>query len=98
MKCKCGNPKEYNPAYGFLDCRSCRDKEVVALSRPFDFVPDRIKEERKEFQNDMIAPFRNGQVSKEFLDLYGRDKIDVTDEEVKNAKNVWGELTYYKND
>ena len=96
VKCKCGNDKEYNPQFGYLDCKDCRVKEKKLSERTYEFVPEHIKEEREEFKKQTIQPFRNGVLSKEYVDLYGTKYIDVTPEEVKNAKNVWGELEYYK--
>lgn len=60
--------------------------------KSIEWVPDRIREERKMFKNDLIQPFRDGQLSKEFVDLYGTKNLDVTDKEVRNAKNVWQDL------
>jgi hypothetical protein len=61
----------------------------VIKDRTYEFVPDHIKEERVEYRNQTVQPFRNGQLSKEYVELYGTKYIEVTQEEVKNAKYVW---------
>ena len=100
VKCKVckTNDSEYNVQFGYLDCKDCRLKETKLSERTYEFVPEHIKEERKEYKNQTIQPYRNGQVSKEYLDLYGSSRIVATDDEIKNAKNVWGRDLgeYYK--
>lgn len=92
----CKNEGVIDPQYGLIACLSCREQTTRMSERTYEFVPDRIKEDRKEFKDQTIQPFRNGVLSKEYIDLYGTKHISATDEEVKNAKNVWGELEYYK--
>lgn len=97
VKCPtCSNNAELSAQFGYIACKNCRDQEKPLSERTYEMVPDRIKEDRIKHKNSMIQPFRNGQVSKEYLDLYGSSRIQVTPEEIKNAKNVWGELEYYK--
>jgi hypothetical protein len=94
MKCPTchKNKAETHPQYGVIACKSCRDSSREITGRTFEFVPEHIKEERKEFKDQTIQPFRNGQLSKEYLDLYGTKYIDgKPEDEVKNAKNVWGQ-------
>jgi len=62
-----------------------------------------IKEDRMKYHKDLIQSFREGELSKEFVDAYP-EKVkqmiregNVRPEEVKKARNVWtGDTTYYK--
>src|ERR1035437_1940185 len=92
------NKGEIVPQFGLIACKDCRAKEKVLSERTYEFVPEHIKTERKEFKAQTIQPFRNGVLSKEYVDLYGTKFIKATPEEVKNAKNVWGRDLgdYYK--
>jgi hypothetical protein len=83
------NKAEVHPQFGVIACKSCRDKAKEITDRTYEFVPEHIKKERKEFKDQTIQPFRNGELSKEYVDLYGSKYIDASPEEVKNAKNVW---------
>ncbi len=99
LKCPaCRNEGIIDPQYGLIACLSCREKTTRMSERTYEFVPEHIKEERKEFKDQTIQPFRNGVLSKEYIDMYGTKHITATEEEVKNAKNVWGRDLgdYYK--
>jgi len=50
----------------------------------------------KKFAKDIIQPFRAGELSKEYVDAWGAERLNVSKEEVKKAKPVWGELEYYQ--
>lgn len=86
--CKVNNAV-IHPQFGLIACLPCRNKTKTITDRTFEFVPEHIKEERMEYKDQTIQPFRNGEVSKEYLDLYGTKYIDVAPEEVKSARNVW---------
>lgn len=91
------NPGEIVPQYGLIACKKCRGTEEILSERTYEVIPEHIKTEREEYKQQTIQPFRNGQLSKEYVDLYGTSRIEVTSEEVKNAKNVWGrDIQYYK--
>lgn len=95
----CNNKGEIVPQFGLIACKFCREKEKTLSERTYEMLPKHIKDERLEYKAQTVQPFRNGQLSKEYVDLYGTSRIDVTPEEVKNAKNVWSrELPgdYYK--
>jgi hypothetical protein len=55
-----------------------------------------IKTDRKVYKKDILQPFREGVLSKEYVEAYGAQGINVTPDEVKNAKSVWIENEYYK--
>lgn len=58
-------------------------------SRP-EFVPDRIKEDRKKYAKDILQPWRSGEASREFIDAYPeRSKKLFTKKEIATAKKVW---------
>lgn len=64
-----------------------------------EFTSDAIKEGRKKYFKSIIQKYRDGQLSKEFIDAYPeRAKAMVkegihTEKEIKNAKNVWGDIS-----
>lgn len=89
------NEAGYKQFLGIILCSECR-KSSGKLSKQIEFTSQNIKDERKQFAKDLIAPFREGHVSKEFIETYGTKRIDVSPNEVKTAINVWPELSYYK--
>jgi hypothetical protein len=55
-----------------------------------EWVPQRIKEDRKKFSKDILQPYRAGEASREFIEAYPeRAKKTFTKKELRNAKNVW---------
>lgn len=52
-------------------------------------MPDSVKKDRIRNRNDIVQSSRGGILSKEFIELYGTDKLNVTPEQIKNAKYVW---------
>ena len=59
-----------------------------------EWVPERIKNERKQYFKDLVQPWRNGEPSKEFIDTYPeRSKGMFTEKERKTAKNVWKDIS-----
>ena len=57
-----------------------------------EFIPERVREDRVEYFNSTIQPFRGGELSKEYIDVYGTEGISVSKQEAKKAKNVWKDL------
>lgn len=52
-----------------------------------EFVPERIKEQRKQFKKDLVQPFRGGEPNKEFVKEYPHEsKRYFTDKQIKKAK------------
>lgn len=62
----------------------------------YEMIPDRVKDDRVEYFNSTIQPFRGDSVSKEYIEAHGTEGINVTKEEVKKAKNVWSDLRGWK--
>ena len=88
-----------HPRLGYLPCRSCQNKTTIKPQRQEELPGESIKQQRKEYRDDMLQPWREGQLSKEYIEKHGTENIKVTPEEVKNAKNVWtGDLGDYYTD
>jgi hypothetical protein len=64
---------------------------------PSEDVPKEVFEERKEFFNSTLQPFRNGELSREYVEAHGTKGIGVTPEEAKKAKYVWKDLAGFSN-
>lgn len=84
----------YKQFLGVIPCENCR-KSSGKLSKQIEFTSQNIKDERKQFAKDLIQPFREGHVSKEYVETYGTKRIDVSPNELKNLKNCWLEEKYY---
>lgn len=86
--------------YGVLYCKECRNKQrsFKKPSRQIEFTSEDIKEGRKEFGRSTLQRFRDGKLSKEFIEAYPETKKSmikegvITDKQAKNAKNVWGDV------
>ena len=59
-------------------------------------VGEDIKGQRKQYRGDILQPWRSGILSKEYLTKYGSSGLDVSKDDIRNARNVWTEDTYYK--
>ncbi len=66
-----------------------------------ELTTDEIKEARKIYAKDVIQVFRDGQISKEYIEAYP-EKVgtmlregNITAGEVNKAQNVWDDLNYY---
>jgi len=64
-------------------------------SRLSEFIPGNIVDDRQEYFNSTLQPFRDGKVAREYLEAYGSEGIDVTDKEVREAKDLWKDLKGY---
>jgi len=59
----------------------------------FEWVPDRIKEDRVEHAHDIVQPWREGEPSREFIKLYpDRAKKTFTEKEMRGARDVWRDV------
>lgn len=87
------------------DSRYCDEHHLYYLEHmeitktvQVEFVPQHIKDERPKYLKSMIQSHRQGELSKEFVELYPQkvkqmvDAGKITKEEVRKAKNVWGDL------
>ena len=51
-----------------------------------EWVPERIKQDRKKFAKDMIQPYRGGEPNKEFVKEYPRESERYfTEKQIKKA-------------
>lgn len=83
-----------HPRFGWMPCLNCQNRTTIKPQKPQELTTDAIKSDRKEFKKDIVQPWRNGQLSKEYVDAVGTKYIKATPEEIKNAKPVW-EHDYY---
>ena len=100
MKClNCGTGEAVkDPQFGYLPCENCQSRQAK-LSRPqkqIEFTSESIKTQRKQYAQDILQPYNKGELSKEYLDRYGKGRLKATDREIKRAKKVWTDDTYYK--
>lgn len=89
IKCpSCGvNDAIISKEYGPTECQPCRGKNRAILRH--EFTTKEIAGEREEYAKDILQPFQDGVLSKEYLDTYGTSGLSVTRSEVKRAKNVY---------
>jgi len=65
------------------------------ISPSKEAVPERIKEDRKKNFKSLLQPYRNGEVSREFVEAYGDKHLDK--QEAKKSKYVWKDLPGWSN-
>jgi hypothetical protein len=105
MKCLlCGKRESINiQPYGLMPCLDCqkRQRNLTKPKQAIEVTTSQIKEDRKIFKTDIVQPFRDSNLSKEFVEAYP-DKVKqmvkeghVTEREVKESRPVW-DLEYYK--
>lgn len=82
-------PAIAHPTLGWLVCKPCQNKLHPLPKTQSELPGEQIKEQRKMFKKEMIQPWNRGELSKEYLDQYGSKGIKATQEEIRNAKNVW---------
>jgi len=63
----------------------------------YEWVPERIKEERKEYFNSIVQPYRHGELSREYIEANGTRGIKATPEEVRKSRYVWKDLPNWRN-
>ena len=95
---KCNKPTDnFLPIGGInlaCDCSKCHQLRKP-LGKPFDWSPSHIKEGRKEHKKALLQPYRQGDISKEYLDAYpeqARGMVKegiITQKQANKAKNVW---------
>lgn len=92
------NPAIFDPYWGWLPCLPCRTRQSK-YSKPkqtVEITTEEIREARVEHKDEIVQPWRGGVLSKEYLRANGTAGIKATPQEIKNAKNVWMENSYYK--
>ena len=78
-----------DPTLGVLPCFNCQEKRRgQRLKASIEFTSDSIKEDRKKYAKDILQPFRDGELSKEYIEAYGSKGIEVNNDEIKHAVNT----------
>lgn len=76
--------------YGVLPCQSCREEhDKIQSPTHREFTSSSIKQQRGEYSGSMLQPYHGGHLSKEYIDRHGTDKLDVTKQDIRNAKEVY---------
>lgn len=77
-------------------CKGCNaNKQDFGRAKWPEFVPQSIRDGRKKYSKELLQPFRQGQVSKEYLDAYPTQREGmikegiITEHQANTAKNVW---------
>jgi len=78
---------KYSPEYAGWVCT-----KFFKPSGAKEWIPESVKDERKEYFNSIVQPFRDGEVSKEYIEAHGAESINVTPEEAEKAENVWQDV------
>lgn len=89
----CFNEKaNRHPTFGILPgdkCKRRRENDTLP-DAPVEMVGESIKGERIEFAKSIIQPRNSrGELSREYLTAYGTKGIKASEQEVKNARNIW---------
>ena len=93
------NKARLHSVYGVIPCEECSAKNLQRPGSTIEFTSESIKEQRKEFADDIEQPHHGGELNKRWLEIYGEDlaiKRGFTKKEIKNAKYTWNDLRYYK--
>src|SRR5260221_35954 len=101
MKCPICHTYEasHHILYGYLPCLQCQERQahLPRAGDQVEFVPERIREDRKAGFDDIHPAHRKGNASKEFKDKWGAAAMKrqgFSDKQIKNAKNVWNDDRY----
>lgn len=58
-----------------------------------EYIPERIKEDRKRYKRDLLQPHREGVPSREFIEAYPKQAAQIfSKKERSTAKNVWSDV------
>ena len=84
-----------NEHYGWMPCNACRweEEEYLKPKQNVEFTTDSIRDQRREYKKDILAPFREGVFSNEYYQEYGTKGVEVTEKEIKNRKDVWKDIS-----
>lgn len=81
------------------DCSECiKRRGFKPMGRPHEFTTEKIREDRKKFKKDLYQPWREGEISKEFLDTYpdkAKEMVKegiITKKQHDSAKEVWKDV------
>jgi len=82
------NKAQKHSTYGYIECKECIASPVTVNIDP-EFTTDSIKGQRSEYRKDILQPYRDGVLSKEYLEEYGTQGIKPSKEAIKNAKYTY---------
>ena len=86
---RCNNhDAQIHPQFGVCVCEYC-ELEESTFDKPSkypEFTRDSIREGRREYKKDILQPFREGALSKEYLEEYGTTGIEVSQHQIDNAR------------
>jgi hypothetical protein len=97
------NDAKIDQFYGPLWCDSCNAAKKPISNTMFEFTTDAIKEERGKYLKSIIQPFRQGELSAEYVRSYPQQVAGmvkegtVTHDQVRRAKDVWKDQPNYHN-
>ena len=102
---KCPNCQKENAQphnlYGVMLGVKCQKRRENQQSPGgyIEFTTEDIKQQRVDYADDILQPYRSGEVSKKYIQKYGTKGIEVTEKEIKKAidnPDVWsGESNSY---
>lgn len=78
--------------YGVTFCEQCRLEENTLPRIGYEFSTNGIKDQRREYAKDIIAPYRDGVFSDEYYQEYGTQGVEVTKEQIENRREVWKDI------
>lgn len=78
-----------------LDCEQKDRMRDISFAKYPEFVPNSIREEREKFAPDMVQSHRQGELSREYVEIYPEKVASMmkdgvlSRDEVKNSRYVW---------
>jgi hypothetical protein len=90
------NPAIIDSVYGVIECKNCQE----FYERPHlgvEFTTDSIREQRMEYRKDIVQPYHDGVLSKEYVEVYGTKGLNIDEKEVKKAKYTYKGVPNYWN-
>jgi len=81
----------------------CEDCLGYRVKGKVEWVPERIKKDRRKYAKEMIQPYRENEFSKEFAKANPKrtkemvKKGAITKEQVSKARNVWSDVKEIRN-
>ena len=76
---------------GYVECEACQKDKHIPGREP-EFTTEEIKQQRREHGKDIVQPWRDGKLSKEYVEAHGTDRVTATKQEIKNASYVWKDV------
>lgn len=74
-------------------CKSCNNSLPKWKPVKYEFMPERIKNERVKYFKDMVQPWRQGEASREYIEQHpDKAKKMFSESEIKKSKYVWKDL------